>query len=84
MKISELIGHLEKIKINSGDTEIVFSVRDYFSKYGFDAGPSFDTDGYLWTGVNTNGKQTRLSVYLLPQQWPLEEEKQPKITFRKS
>lgn len=83
MKISEMIAHLEKIKESSGDTEVVFEVRDYFSRYGFLATPGFDTEGCIWPGVNGNGRTTNLTIHLEDQQYPYEDVKHPKVTFRK-
>lgn len=81
MKISELISQLEFLKDRHGDNEIAINVRDYYSRYGSRANFAYNPERHKenkWEGTFTNGNLTTLTIHLLP-----EDEKNPKITFRK-
>lgn len=81
MKISELIEQLEYLKENHGDNEICVSVRDYYSRYGSRARFAYSPERHknaMWEGTFTNNGVTTLDLHLLS-----EDNKNPKITFRK-
>jgi hypothetical protein len=82
MKISEFIKKLQEYQDERGDLELVFSVRDYYSRYGCDA-THFLGDNFYDNTMN-NGKQVRFDISLQPQKDISNNcVKQPKITFRK-
>jgi hypothetical protein len=82
MKISEFIKKLQEYQDKRGDLELVFSVRDYYSRYGYDAIHYLGWN--FWDNTTSNGKEVRFDI-------SLKEEKDisnncikhPKVTFRK-
>ena len=74
--IAEIIAYLEKFP---KDTEVVLSVKDYYSSYGVDSKfENFDTASVIWNHrINLFG-QLALNVVVNKK-----EGKRPKITFIK-
>ena len=83
MKATELKKVLETLIEKHGDTKIIISVHDYFTVHGCDAEININTDGCIWSGIVTYAGTTRLGVHLQDRQFPYEDNKHPKITFRK-
>ena len=80
MKLSEYIKQLTTVLEHSGDNEIDFRVKDYYSiGLGENATHNIDTNTSLWSGVYSNGGVTTLSLRLSKSP----ENKQPKIIYRK-
>ena len=82
MKISELKKILEQIEEKHGDNEVIISVQDYFTPYGFNAKLFIDTDGG-WGGISSNGTETRLMASLeAKEDYSTGRTKHAKITYR--
>jgi len=81
MKISEFIKKLEDYKNDRGDLEMLFSVKDYYSSYGFDA--EHNINGNFWENTVSNGSQVRFDISIKEVKSPNETTKYPKVTFRK-
>ena len=84
MKLSDLIAELQTIEREHGNTNIIISVNDPFSKYGNDASIDIEAKGGVWRGIRTAGNDTRIEVYLKYQKDYTENiMKRPKVTFRR-
>lgn len=82
MKISEFIKKLQEYQDKRGDLEMLFSVRDYYSRYGYDAVHHLGSNFH--DNTMNNGKQVRFDINIEHQKDVSNScIKYPKVTFRK-
>ena len=81
MLISEMIEKLSFLLEKNGDSKLIFSARDYYTRYGFECSIQGIDRERLWEGTffNKETNVTRIDIDIKPDH----ERRLPKVTFRK-